>query len=159
MIKYSYCSKCPGCSTSNSGSKTLKYLNSKRYGWEKAKKLQLAIKQHRIELRGSTYTQIFFQSVYSLPAMSTSLASRDSTNCRQKTAFSIHGWESADAEGLLYTLFCVILYKGLELPWILKLMFRGVQSYRQIFYWKVAFLIATPSPVVQESTVFETLER
>lgn len=60
------------------------------------------------------------------------------------TVFS-HGWESADAEGQLYT----ILYKELEHPWILTstegpgtntlqilrddLSLRGVKSYTQIF--------------------------
>lgn len=43
----------------------------------------------------------------------------DSANNRLKKLFSIHGWESVEAEGQLYVLFYVILHKGLEHPQIL----------------------------------------
>lgn len=43
----------------------------------------------------------------------------DSANNRLKTLFSIHGWESVEAEGQMYALFYVILHKGLEHPQIL----------------------------------------
>lgn len=43
----------------------------------------------------------------------------DSTNSGLQRVFSNRGWESVDAEGQLHALFCVILYKGLEHPWIL----------------------------------------
>ena len=38
----------------------------------------------------------------------------DSTNCEQKTVFSIHSWESVKAEGCLHTLFSAMSCKGLE---------------------------------------------
>lgn len=56
------------------------------------------LKQHKSELHKSTYTWLFFNSQ---PSISVCYASTDSTNCRLKTAFSIHSWKSmdVDAEG------------------------------------------------------------
>lgn len=107
LVDYSYRSKC----LTHSRSKTLKYLNSKiMVGKGQRNNMGL-------NCVSPLTLRFFFQSIcWVLPAISTNLASTGPTNRRHKTVFFTRGWESADAEGWLYTLSYTILYKGLELP-------------------------------------------
>lgn len=72
-----------------------------------------ALEWHRFEVPGSTYMQTFV-SKYTMGPVSLGFASSDTTNSKSKTWFSIHSWESMDAEGQLYTLLYIILYEGLH---------------------------------------------
>lgn len=51
-----------------------------------------------------------FQQIYSQPSLSAGSTFKDLTNCKWKTAFSIPGWESADAEGRL----CIVLFRFMQ---------------------------------------------
>ena len=64
-------------------------------------------------------TRRFSQYIDRWPTVSLGFISADSTNYRLKTVFSIHSWESAEAEGQLYALFYGISYNALEHSWIL----------------------------------------
>lgn len=78
--------------------------------------VQLALNSTGVNGTGPP-TRGFF-STCSQPAVAQGFASMKSANCKSKTVYSIHSWDSVDAEGQLYALFEVILYKGPDHPQI-----------------------------------------
>lgn len=80
--------------------------------------MQLTLEHHGLELHRSLHVGFVSINIQSALCTSGFLVLRFKQQWIKK-AFSIHAWESADAEGRLYALFFATLYQGLEHKWTL----------------------------------------